>query len=39
MSEISDKSQIRKETFKEIYESVKNDLSELERGFNYQEYL
>ena len=39
MLEISDKSEIRKETFKEIYESVKNDLSELDPEFNYQEYL
>ena len=39
MQEISDKSQIRKETFKEINESIKNNLNELELGFNYQEYL
>ena len=39
MLEIKDKSQVRKEAFKEIYESIKNDLSELAPQFNYQEYL
>ena len=39
MLEINDKSELRIETFKEIYESVKNDLNELDPDFNYQEYL
>ena len=39
MLEINDKSEVRIETFKEIYESVKNDLNELDKEFNYQEYL
>ena len=39
MLEINDKSEARKETFNEIYESVKNDLSELDKEFDYQEYL
>ena len=39
MLELGDKSEIRKETFLEIYESVKNDLNELDPEFNYQEYL
>ena len=39
MLEINDKSEIRKETFNEIYESVKNDLKEIDSEFDYQEYL
>ena len=39
MLEINEKSDIRKEAFNEIYESVKNDLSEIDNTFNYQEYL
>ena len=39
MLEINEKSELRKETYNEIYESVKNDLSEIDNSFNYQEYL
>ena len=39
MLEINEKSEARKETFNEIYESVKNDLNEIDAEFNYQEYL
>ena len=39
MLEINDKSEVRKETFNEIYESVKNDLNEIDKEFDYQEYL
>ena len=39
MLEINDKAEARKETFNEIYESVKNDLGELDKDFDYQEYL
>ena len=39
MLELNEKSLTRKETFIEIYESVKNDLNELDSEFNYQEYL
>ena len=39
MLEINEKSEARKETFIEIYDSVKNDLSEIDPEFNYQEYL
>ena len=39
MLEINEKSVVRKETFNEIYESVKNDLKEIDEGFDYLEYL
>ena len=39
MLEINDKSEARKEVFNEIYESVKNDLGEIDKEFNYQEYI
>ena len=35
----SDKSELRQETFNEIYESVKNDLKENFSDFNYQTFL
>ena len=39
MMEISEKSILRKETFIETYDSLKNDLNEVSPGFNYQEFL
>ena len=39
MMDISDKAQLRKDTFIETYESIKNDLGEMFPDFNYQEYL
>jgi hypothetical protein len=39
MMEFNDKSIMRKETFIEIYDSVKSDLKENFHDFNYQEYL
>ena len=39
MLEVNDKCEARKETFKEIYESVKNDLGEIDKEFDYQEYI
>ena len=39
MIDSNDKSQLRKETFIETYESIKNDLKEMFPDFNYQEYL
>ena len=39
MLEINEKGEARKETFIEIYQSLKNDLKEMFPDFNYQEYL
>ena len=39
MMELNEKSMTRKETFIEIYDSVKSDLKENFHDFNYQEYL
>ena len=39
MLELTEKSESRKETFIEIYESLKNDLKEMFPDFNYQDYL
>ena len=39
MLEVNEKSEVRKETFNEVYESVKNDLKEIDEQFDYQEYL
>ena len=39
MLEITEKGELRKETFIETYESLKNDLKEMFPDFNYQEYL
>ena len=39
MLDLTEKSQTRKETFIEIYESLKNDLAEMFPDFNYQDYL
>ena len=39
MLEISEKGQLRKETFIETYESLKNDLKEMFPDFSYQDYL
>ena len=39
MMEFNDKSIMRKETFIETYDTVKNDLKENNHDFNYQDYL
>ena len=39
MMEFNDKSIMRKETFIDTYDTVKNDLKESNHDFNYQEYL
>ena len=39
MMEFNDKSIMRKETFIDQYDTVKNDLKETNHDFNYQEYL
>ena len=39
MMEINEKSEIRKETFIDFYNSLKNELIEANPGFNYQEFL
>ena len=39
MLEINEKGELRKETFIETYESLKNDLKEMFPDFNYQDYL
>ena len=39
MMEYNDKSIMRKETFIETYDTVKNDLKETNHDFNYQDYL
>ena len=39
MLDLTEKSQSRKETFIEIYESLKNDLYQMFPDFNYQDYL
>ena len=39
MIEYNDKSIMRKETFIDTYDTVKNDLKEANHDFNYQEYL
>ena len=39
MLDLSEKSELRKETFIETYESVKNDLKEMFPDFNYQDYI
>ena len=39
MMDINDKAILRKETFMETYDSIKNDLIEMNPDFNYQEFL
>ena len=39
MMDISDKAQLRKDTFIETYESIRNDLEEMFPDFNYRDYL
>ena len=39
MMDISDKAQMRKDTFIETYESIRNDLEEMFPDFNYRDYL
>lgn len=39
MMDINDKAILRKETFLETYDSIKNDLIEMNPDFNYQEFL
>ena len=39
MMDITDKAILRKETFLETYDSIKNDLIEMNPDFNYQEFL
>ena len=39
MLDLSEKGELRKETFIETYESIKNDLKDMFPDFNYQEYL
>ena len=39
MMEFNEKSLMRKETFIDTYDTVKNDLKETNHDFNYQEYL
>ena len=36
---ITEKGELRKETYKETYETLKNDLKEMFPDFNYQDYL
>ena len=39
MMEYNDKSDLRKETFIDQYDTIKNDLKDSNHDFNYQEYL
>ena len=39
MFDLSEKGELRKETFIETYETLKNDLKEMLPDFNYQDYL
>ena len=39
MMNLDEKSNIRKETFMETYDAIKNDLKEMFPDFNYQDYL
>ena len=39
MLELTEKGILRKETFIETYETLKNDLKEMFPDFNYQDYL
>ena len=39
MMDLSEKSELRKETFIETYETIKNDLKEMFPDFNYQDYI